>query len=397
MKFRDLWIHAFHEAQDAPPASIPFPFEGKTQGEFFAGALRSVATVAFLLALPAFMFAPPVPAATLTDQMGRSVTLPAKVEKLVVIPIPLASMVMAVDGGAARISGMNSAAKSDIDEGLLGRLFPAAARIPTQVAGESFAPNGEALAAARPDLVIQWGDRGDAIVTPIRQLGLPVLTIKYGDSRFAAEWLRLVGAAIGKQARGEALATWFEARMTEVERRGAAIPAKARPRVLYLMRGRSALLVAGKNTSMDGDIVRAGGVNPAGQLPGFAPVGVEQILAWNPDIILLNNFEREMSPQAFYADGRFKGLAAVTKKQVYRYPRGGFRWDPPSQETPLALDWLYGVLHPTRPMPDLRARIAHAYQMLYGYPVDAAEIDRILRLDENGQSAHYLKRFGRQP
>jgi iron complex transport system substrate-binding protein len=335
-------------------------------------------------------------AVTVRDQMGHQVTLPAEVKKLVAIPIPLASMVMALDGSAARLSGINSAARSDIDEGLLGRMFPAAARIPCKVAGESFAPNGEALAAAHPDLVIQWGDRGDAIVTPIRKLGLPVLTLKYGDSHWAADWLRLTGAAIGKAERGEKLATWFETRVTEIECRAAAIPAGERPRVLYLMRGRSALLVAGKNTSMDGDITSAGGINPAAQLPGFAPVGVEQILAWNPDIILLNNFERDLSPQVFYADGRFKGLAAVTKKRVYRYPRGGFRWDPPSQETPLTLDWLYGVLHPNRAMPNLRARIVEAYQTLYGYPLSEAEIDRILRFDENGQSAHYNKRFGKQ-
>jgi iron complex transport system substrate-binding protein len=349
------------------------------------------------LALAVLLVSGAAEAESVRDQMGHSVVLPAKVEKLVVIPIPLASMVMALDGGAARLSGINSAARSDIDEGLLGRMFPAAARLSTQVAGESFAPNGEALAAARPDLVIQWGDRGDAIVTPIRQLGLPVLTLKYGDSRWAADWLRLTGTVIGKKARGEKLATWFETRVTEVERRAAAIPTTERPRVLYLMRGRSALLVAGKNTSMDGDIARAGGVNPAGALPGFAPVGIEQILAWNPDIILLNNFERELSTQAFYADGRFKGLAAVTKKRVYRYPRGGFRWDPPSQETPLALDWLYGVLHPDRAMPDLRARVGEAYQMLYGYRLSEVEIDRILRFDENGQSAHYLARFGKRP
>ncbi|GHT89771.1 iron(III) dicitrate-binding protein [Betaproteobacteria bacterium] len=356
-----------------------------------------ISVVLASLAFIALLASGSAAAATLRDQMGHPVTLPAKVSKLVVIPIPIASMVMALDGGAARLSGINAAARSDIDEGLLGRMFPAAAKIPTSVAGESFAPNGEALAAARPDLVIQWGDRGDAIVTPIRQLGLPVLTLKYGDSRWAADWLRLTGAAIGKKERGETLATWFETRMDEAHHRAAAIPVGERPRVLYLMRGRRALLVAGKNTSMDGDIARAGGINPAAGLPGFAPVGVEQMLAWNPDIILLNNFERDLSPQAFYADARFKGLKAVTQKRVYRYPRGGFRWDPPSQETPLAQDWLYGVLHPERAMPDLRPRISEAYQMLYGYHVSEAEIDRILRLDENGQSAHYRKRFGRKP
>ena len=344
------------------------------------------------LAMPAPASALP----TLLDQNGYSITLPAKVRKVVAIPIPMASMVMVIDGSVERLSGINSAARSDISEGLLGRMFPAARTIPAQVAGESFAPNIEALAASRPDLVIQWGDRGKAIIEPMHALGMPVLTLRYGDSLLAADWLRLTGTALGKPARGEYLAQWFETRLAELARLGAAVPVSERPKVLYLMGTRSSLRVAGKGTSMDGDIRRAGGINPAANLPGVSQVNVEQILAWNPDIILLNNFEAGLTPQTLFTDSRFSGTKALRDKRVYLYPRGGFRWDPPSQETPLSIEWLYDVFHPTRTGTDLRTHIKSAYLDLYDYRISRAEIDKVLRLSENAHSAHYLKRFAEE-
>jgi iron complex transport system substrate-binding protein len=222
-----------------------------------------------------------------------------------------------------------------------------------------------------------------------------MLTLRYGDSRWAAEWLRLTGAALGKAERGDRLAVWFEKHVAKITALGEAVPAKSRPRVLHLTRAREALVAAGKGTSMDGDIRRTGGINLAGELPGFSQISVEQILAWNPDIILLNNFEPGLTPAFVYADPRFVGIKAVREKRVYLFPRGGFRWDPPSQETPLAMEWLYGIFHPQQPATGLRARIAAAYLDLYGYRVTEAEIDQILRLPENGRSVHYAERFGK--
>jgi iron complex transport system substrate-binding protein len=346
-----------------------------------------------VIVLGVFFFLAPAAARTLTDQNGHTVDVPATIRRVIAIPIPLASMVMVVDGGTSRLIGMNSAAKSDITEGLLGRMFPQAAQIPTRIAGENFAPNAEALITARADLVIQWGDRGNAILDPIRALGIPMLTLKYGNSVLAADWLRLTGAALGKPERGEALARWFEQRVDEIARLGAAVPENERPRVIYLMRGLSTLQVAGKGTSMDGDIRDAGGINPAAHLPGAAVVGIEQILTWNPDIILLNNFESGLQPARLYADSRFQGIKAIDEKRVYLYPRGGFRWDPPSQETPLAVEWLHDIFHPRRALPGLRARIAQVYVDLYAYRITEAEIDEVLRMKENGQSAHYQTLF----
>ncbi len=335
----------------------------------------------------------PALAAEVVDQSGRQVRLPERIEHLVAIPIPLASMIMAVDGGPARLAGMNSASRADFQFGLLGRMYPAARQVPSQVAGEGFVPNVEALAATGADLVFQWGDRGEDIIRPISALGIPVITLHYGDSALAAGWLRLVGAALGKPERGEALAGWFEQRSQQIAEQVAAVPGSERPRVLYLQRSRSGLIAAGGGTSMDGDIRLAGGHNVAAGVPGFAPVDVEQLLVWDPQVILLNNFEPGLIPAELLRDSRLAGLAAVRGKRVYSYPHGGFRWDPPSQETPLALDWLASLFHPEHAKPGLRQRIAEAYQLLYGYSMSAADIDDLLKLAGNGDSAHYRELF----
>ena len=334
-------------------------------------------------------------AAQVVDQSGRTVELPEKVDHVVAIPIPLASMIMAVDGGPQRLSGMNIASRADFEFGLLGRMFPEATEVPSQVAGEGFVPNVEALAATGAQLVFQWGDRGDGIINPISALGIPVITVLYGDSSHASGWLRLVGAGLGKAERGNALADWFEQRSRDIAEHASQVPDDQRPRVLYLQRSRSGLIAAGKGSSVDGDIRMANGINVAEGVPGFAPVDVEQLLVWDPEVILLNNFEPGLLPSEFYQDTRLSTLSAVREKRVYSYPHGGFRWDPPSQESPLALDWLASVFHPEHAQPGLRERIREAYQLLYGYDVTDEDLDHLLKIKGQGDSAHYLRLFSK--
>lgn len=325
------------------------------------------------------------------DQNGHVVDVPDKVERVISITIPLASMIMAIDQGTERLVGMHKASRVDIDYGLLGRIFPEAETIPYNMSGEGFAPNVEALASKAPDVVFQWGDRGDDIVRPIRQLGLPVLTLKYGDSAWAADWLRMVGTALGRSARGDELADWFEQRVDEINLQVQA--AQKKPRAVYLFRTRSGFQVAGMNTSMGSDLGKVGAHNVAADVPGFANVDIEQLMVWDPELIFLNNFEPELSPKDIYSDPRLEGISAVRERRVYVYPHGGFRWDPPSQETPLSLDWLFSLAHPDLAEAGLRQRIKQAYQKLYGYKASETDLDDLLKLKLNGHSRDYLTLF----
>jgi iron complex transport system substrate-binding protein len=336
-------------------------------------------------------------AEVLKDQNGREVSCPERVERLATLTIPAASMAVALDQGTGRLIGMHPSSRPDFAEGLIGRLFPEAKKIRVDMTGEGFMPNVEALLSARPDLVIQWGDRGDAIVSPITNVGLPVLSLRYGDSELAAEWIELMGRCIsGREARGKALAGDFRAVRDEIAWFAAKIPEKKRPRVVYLYRAQgNAFQVAGKRTGMDSDIRLAGGINVATDVPGFAAVGAEQLLAWAPDIVLLNNYEKNTRPAQIFNNTLLASLPAVKGKRVYLYPLGGFRWDPPSHETPLAWRWLLALFHLEANFPPLREKMIESYRAFYGRAVSEPDIDLVLRMPENGESHHYREKFGR--
>jgi len=345
-------------------------------------------TAALLLAL-----APPVAAqpVQITDMEGRELRLARPAERVAAIPIPMASTLIALDGSTRRLVGMHPLALSAIQEGILGRIFPEAARIPANITAPNFVPNIEALAATRPDLVIQWGGRGADIVRPIENAGLTVMLILYGTEERARRYMRDVAIAIGRPERIEELVAWREVVQQRIAGVTSTIPEQRRPRVLYLLRALSGLLAAGADPEIYNHFVieLAGGRNAAQGLRGFTPVNAEQIAAWNPDVILLNSFEDQLTTEFVTRHPILSLTSAARGNRVYKMPLGGYRWDPPSQESPLTWMWLAMLLHPERFDLDLRAEMRSAYRALYGHELTSAEIDEILRIATQGEAANY--------
>jgi iron complex transport system substrate-binding protein len=332
----------------------------------------------------------PEQGATLSDQYGNILSLDQPAERIVTIPIPAAAMLIAVDGGAERLVGMHPMSKSALRDGILGSFFPGARGIPSDAVGRGFMPNVEALLTLEPDLVLQWGHHGSGIVEPLRAAGLPVVLWRYGSEQDALGWLTLMGRITGKPERAKRLVDWRGTTDEEVRQ---AVAGAQRPRVLFFLRYRSELQVAGTGTYVDFDIDRAGGVNPAAEGKGWLTVEPERILAWNPEVILLNGFEDGLSPAEVYANPLFADVAAVKNRRVYQFPLGGYRWDPPSHESPLSWKWLAMLLHPDRVAWPLRDEIADAYAWIYGQRPDSAQIDGILRLDAHVGATRYADLF----
>ncbi|MBP6595903.1 MAG: ABC transporter substrate-binding protein [Arenimonas sp.] len=360
------------------------------------GVLAIAAGAAILLAIVASQArfsTDPVPGAPLTDQYGNTLTLDQPAERIVTIPIPAASMLIAVDGGAERLVGTHPMSKSALQDGILGTFFPDARSIPSNVVGQGFMPNVEALLTLEPDLVLQWGHQGSGIVEPLRAAGLPVVLLRYGSEEDALGWLTLMGRITGKTERAQRLIDWRATAVEEVRQAVAGVAAAQRPRVLFFQRYRSELRVAGTGTYSDFYIDLAGGVNPAAEGKGWLTVEPERILAWNPEVILLNGVEDGLSPAEVYANPLFADVAAVKNRRVYQLPLGGYRWDPPSHESPLSWKWLAMLLHPDHATWPLRDEIADAYAWIYGQRPDSTQIDGVLRLDAHVDAARYADLF----
>ncbi len=321
------------------------------------------------------------------DQYGRTVTLARPATRVVTIPKPAPSMLVAVDGSSSKLIGMNPQSKSALLEGILGRFFPEMKDIPTNMIGAGFAPNVEEMVRINPDIIFQWGMH-EEMVRPLDAAGLTVATMRYdGAHDLTVGWLEMIGEAIGQRDKVARLVEWREGVRRAIADRVAQIPTAERPRVLYFYNYLSQYQVQELF-----NMVLLGAVYPPreGDFDWRAQtVNAEQIMAWDPDIILLNGFEDKLTPDDVYNQPVFADLSAVRHHRVYKFPLGGYRWDTPSHESPLSWMWLSMILYPDKFDWPLRSIVAEKYQEIYDHTPSEDEIDGILRIGMNASAADY--------
>jgi iron complex transport system substrate-binding protein len=327
---------------------------------------------------------------SITDQRGKTLTFAKPVTRVVTIPMPAASLLVAVDGGAEHLSGMHNASWVAMRDGVLGTMFPRALELPHEIATQDFTPNVESVRALNPDVVIQWSDA--QLIEPLENAGLTVIGLKNnGKQEDVDAWVTMFAAMLGKPERATEIKARSDRELAEVKAltAGRGTPG---PSILYFNRFTGGLKAAAANTYNDFYIKLVGGTNPAtgpDPLPGAGMVGldVEQVLRWDPEIILLGNFDAAM-PQDIYSDPVWQNISAVRTRRVYKVPLGGYRWDPPGQESPLMWHWLSDIAYP-QSRSAVRNKAADLFQFLYNHAPTADELDTILWTAANNESADY--------
>ena len=315
-----------------------------------------------------------------TDTTGREVHLPGEVKSIAVVPIPWASVAFAVDGSADRIAGMHPSAKASYEKSMLKVLAPGMANAATDFVGQDFSLHMEELGKLNPSAIIVWNYQEDEIAQ-LEKLNVPTIALKYGTMEDLQNGIRVIGQVLGKEERAASLVQFQQDTMSYFDGKKAALADTPKPKVLYLRDGD--LKVAGGaavNTMM---IETAGGVNVAKDVQGqWTPVTMEQVAAWDPDVIILSNFA-PIQPADLYEDKlagqNWKNIAAVREGRVYKAPLGLYRWDAPSVETPLMIKWLAQKLHPAVfadyvLKDDLRA----FYEKFFSYQLTDADLKEIL-------------------
>ncbi|MGP0082663.1 MAG: hypothetical protein ACLP0B_03400, partial [Steroidobacteraceae bacterium] len=117
------------------------------------------------------------------------------------------------------------------------------------------------------------------------------------------------------------------------------------------------------------------------------PVNLEQILVFNPDLIVINAPITLSKSSEFYEQPRWQVISAVRDRRVYVMPihlRDNFAID-----DPLLLAWMMEIFHPAK-MPHLTRDVYRAtYQDAFHYTLSDEEIDQALRIEENNRSYGY--------
>lgn len=330
------------------------------------------------------------------DLADREIVLAGPARRIVALPAPSAPTVMSMDLSARHIVGMHPSIRAVVQEGLMARLFPEALGIETSVlnAGAAgFMPNIETVAGLHPDLVLQRGERGEDIIGPLTNAGLKTALVIYGDEETTRRNLQLAAEIVGKPERGRAILAWRDGIEARLKRDGATI--SERPSVLFLSRPSGRIAVTAAGTPNDLAITLAGGRNAAAEFRGSASVSAEQMMLWNPQVILLNSQDRNLGAKDITEDPILSGTDAARDHRVYKVPVGAFRWEPPNQENPFFWLWLSVLLHPEAFAYDMRAELRTGMALLYGREPDPAELDAMLLVKANAGTMNYERIVGK--
>lgn len=329
---------------------------------------------------------------TITDTAGRHVDLPWPLKRIVTGPVVMPNLIFAVDGSGEKLVGMHPMSKSAWQHSVLSVMAPEMEKAETGFVQGGFKMNIEEVIKLKPDVVFQVSFEGGD-VEQLEKVGIPVIVTHEGLNdldEYLVEHIRLVGRVLRKEARAAELIDDFNAAKETIAARVAAIPEKDRPRALILFNAEK-LMATGTGSFANFWLKTTGAVNVAEDIktsPRGSTVNMEQIIAWNPEVIYITNFcptqpedliENRLSGQDW------RGIDAVENGRVYKIPLGEYRWYPPSGDAGLMLKWMARKNHPDIFKDyDIKEEIKKHFLKVYHFQLTGPQVDRILKPSPTG-------------
>ena len=270
------------------------------------------------------------PSLAVTDNLGRRVEIPARVRRIISLEPEITRIIVAL-GAGDRLVGLDFFLR--YHDHLFPLLFPASAALPV-VSNQGQDLNYELVIKLRPDVLFSSPSEYQSTETIQDKLRIPVAALaSVGKFENLMDEIETVGRVIGREDRARELADYFRNRVASVRRALRDVPAGTEPRA-YLAFWGSLLRTPVSYEPVDA----AGGTNcAAGLLPSYlgtagATVPVEQILRWDPEVILVQgNYlprERAVTVEGILRDPRLASLKAVRTGQVHYTFGFWYWWDP---------------------------------------------------------------------
>lgn len=304
---------------------------------------------------------------TITDMAGRTVTLPAEVSTGLGTGSIGSYMLYTLDPDT--MVGVNY----EFNEQEKAYILPEYQDLPSFGQGDGL--NLEAVIAAAPDVLISYGTISESIISEAdgfqEQTGIPCVVLD-GSMEAIPEAYRMLGQVFGMEETAEELAVYAEEALAFAE--AIDIPEEEQVTV-YFGNGLENLETApvGSSHAELLDIVDAKNVAVVeGEVTSRIDVSAEQVIGWNPQVILLNGEPTEgLSPQqaveAFLADSRYENLQAVQNGAVYAIPKYPYSWfdRPPGPNRLIGIYWLAELLYPEQFDLDIKESAKEFYALYY--------------------------------
>ena len=269
------------------------------------------------------------------DHLGREIVLEKEAEKLVSGYYITTSMLIAL-GLRDNVVGIEAKANS---RPIYSMAAPEFLDLPNVGTAKEF--NLEGTLALEPDLVI-LPIRLKEAVESLEKLGINVIAVNPEDMELLKESLKMIGQATGTIDRAKSLIAYYEEKTEEIEK---LVASKDKKRIYF--GGNSDFLSTATNKMYQNYMIEtAGGENVAGDIDDtyWANVSYEQLIAYNPDIIII-------APGANYSledilnDSNLAAINAIKNKAVYAMPDDFESWDSPVPSSILGTMWLTSILN----------------------------------------------------
>lgn len=311
-----------------------------------------------LISLPFFSPA----ARQITDQIGRQVTIPDEVDRVVVLQHQTLNLLVQMNA-TDKIVGILANWKQQLGEGY-ARLVPALNQKATL--GDLTHVDPEKLIALHPQVVFVTNYAPQEMIDKISSLGIPVVAISLrhdavgekakmnptlADEEKAydqglREGITLIGEIVNKPQEAKALIDATVKGRKMVSDRLKDIPEQKRIRA-YMANPELTTYGSGKYTGLM--MAHAGAINvAAATIQGFKTVAMEQVIAWNPQVILVQDRYPSVVDE-IKNSAQWQVIDAVKNQRVYLMPDYAKAWGYPMPEAMgIGELWMAKKLYPEK-------------------------------------------------
>lgn len=314
-----------------------------------------------------------------TDDAGRTVTLPARIDR--VAPSGSIATMILTAAAAEKLTCRSS----HFDPGQEDYLPDALDPLPVvgQIFGGKGTLNMEALLASDPQVIIDCGEWKSGLEEDLNalsdQTGLPVIFLET-DLPNMADAFRALGALLGAEERCEALAAYVDKTLAMAEENAAKVEEKVS--VMYTT-GATGLdtNARGSNQAQVIELIGAENaiaVEDVAHKNGGNTVGMEQLYNFDPDLIVC---APTVPVAVLTADPTWQPLTAVQNGRMVSIPAQPYNFmsNPPSLNMLLGIYWLGNLAYPQLYDYDMTQVVQEFYSLFWGCELTEAEAQAILK------------------
>jgi iron complex transport system substrate-binding protein len=303
---------------------------------------------------------------SIVDMAGVTVTIPGQVHSAVAI-YPMALQIIFAINGQKKLAGAAFASSETYN--LMKQMDPSIADV-TDL-GHPNNVSIEPILALDPDVLFNSTTSG--MNESLTQLGIPVVQIYVETPELIIQGTELIGTILDRKAEASDFGKYYQSKLDMIAGQLSSVSEEKKVRVYGAGFGK--LKTAAGNWFQNCVIENAGGISFSRSLPsgGWQTVILEDLLAWNPDVIICG-----FDPEEIRNDRNWQSMPAVKNNRIYRMPEFLMAWNLPIPESILATTWTTSKLYPGIVDIDMVCEVKDFYSHFYQYEVSQQEIAEIL-------------------